>query len=117
MSIFNTLSEKEPKLNKAVIACDGRGNGCVIYCIGDIISLKVIDLDFCKSNLEDLNFEDAPHGISIWEGIYNIKKNNVYNTDYYALPKGTFRNPTEEEWKCIMNNKSPFLYNEHEVEK
>lgn len=57
---------------------------------------------------EDLGLDDAPDGISIWEGV--TKGGQYIGDGEYSDPylDGTFRQPTDEEWAAIRAGRSPW---------
>ena len=61
-----------------------------------------------ESGLSDaggLGPDDAPSGISIWEGNYRA----VHGSDDYDVePVGKFRAPTAEEWEAIGKGRCPW---------
>lgn len=61
------------------------------------------------SNLCDLGLDDAPEGISIWEG--GIKTVHFHSPDcneYDSSLIGSFRAPTPAEWESIMKAECPW---------
>jgi hypothetical protein len=88
---------------KALIACDGNGNGCVLeYCEG----LRWYIEETCPSTLGDVGFDDAPRGLTIWEGALVGGAYQPYQGDYDdVVPEGKFRPLTEAEWQAMMEGK------------
>jgi hypothetical protein len=84
----------------AVVACDGHGNGVVLSYGGPI----EYEIDAVGTTLSDLGLDDAPWGISIWEGIYSWEKGGYEcPEDGNTYPMGTFRKPTILELTKIHN--------------
>jgi len=99
--------------SKAVIAKDSTYNGIVIWYTGRDLEY-MIDSFGCM--LHEICLDDAPHGISIWEGYYVIipirSAGDDTDCDIEPDPKGAFRKPTEEEWVAIRAGKSPWSEND-----
>lgn len=92
--------------SKAVIACDGH-DGCVLWCIGAHIRFEIEECGLRA--LGDLGLDDAPHGISIWEGKYLWSPGGWENPqDGEMNPSGSFRAPTAEEWIAIREGRCPW---------
>lgn len=89
--------------SKALIACDGSGNGAVIETGGPAVPLYAEGL--CGSlTLEDYGLDNAPEGLSIWEGRYvSIRGEDTPNgygeTDIFL--EGDFRELNAEERKSL----------------
>lgn len=91
---------------KAVIANNGRA-GCVLWTVGAHIRFEMEECGF--SQLGDLGLDDAPDGISIWEGIYVWQSGGFeYPHDGEMYPAGKFRKPSKEEWDKIIKNECPW---------
>jgi hypothetical protein len=61
------------------------------------------------SRLDDLGLDDAPEGISIWEGIIKTSHTNTPDAnEYESWLAGDFRDPTPEEWEAIRKNECPW---------
>lgn len=94
--------------SKAVVAnWDSSRNGIVLWFSVD--SLIASEIEQLSRGLDDLGLDDAPNGISIWEGTY------VWFPGGYECPqdgtseaRGTFRAPTDEEWTAIREGRSPW---------
>lgn len=101
-------AEETVGLNKAVVASDGIGNGCIICYVGNSLHNEIYGARF--TDLCDLGLDEAPQGVSIWEGSY------IWQGDRDG-PGGTmltsansaFRAPTEAEWTCIRAKQNPWL--------
>ena len=96
------------KPSRAVVACDGDGNGCLLFFVGaHIESLR----DEVGSRLDDLGLDDAPLGLSIWEGVMRggERYSTPDGTDYAdTYLEGKFRELTAEEWKAVMFKYAPW---------
>jgi len=58
---------------------------------------------------DDLGFDDAPLGISIWEGDFKwISGGYECPQDGNLDPVGAYRDLTEEEWKAVHERRNPF---------
>lgn len=78
-------------------------DGLVIWCSGKVIEFEIEQMG---RSLEDLGLNDAPEGLSVWEGTFRYVGTGP---DIEAQAVGVFRAPTDEEWSCIMNGKAPWL--------
>lgn len=89
------------KASKAVLAVNN-GIGTVLWAVGAIN-------DELKGDGPDMDalglLQDAPHGISVWEGHY-VEHKDPFGT--YTVPRGKFRPPTDTEWSKIQKNESPW---------
>ena len=95
------------KGSKAVVACDGAGNGVVIWAVGGPLLFEMQEEGLYA--LEDLGLGDAIEGISIWEGTYEPGNVSVeYEEHFQSKAVGTFRLPTNEEWAAIKKNQCPW---------
>ena len=93
------------------------GSGAVLWWVGGHI-----DAEICEghiSELGDLGLDNAPDGISIWEGVYDYHRDQSYYHDDggWTEVNGEFRNPTEEEWVGIREGRCPWDYAEWMEEK
>jgi hypothetical protein len=99
------MMRKYPAL--AVVACDGVGHGVVIWHLG--LQHEIEDGGLYE--LSDLGLDDAPQGISVWDG-HIIWTRSSSTPDSPAEDDcelvGEFRDPTPEEWACIQCDHSPF---------
>lgn len=91
---------------KCLAVCANRDDcpGIALWYSGFLIEQEVSHL---SAQLEDLGLHDAPDGISVWEGTYRYTQGSEPD-DIDAEPDGEFRAPTDEEWSCIMNGKTPW---------
>jgi len=99
MAEFKKLLDERPKEpyvpSKALIACMG-GTGVLLEYIGSAISWHV---DEFSSSLDDLGLDDAPDGLSIWEGTMGSRRVQTQDGDDWDYEvNGAFRDLTPEEW-------------------
>ena len=93
--------------SKAVIANNG-GNGIVVWYTGDHLDVEINE-NGMGVHLSDLGLDDAPDGISIWEGNYIGSKHDTPDGwEYETECVGEFRDPTPEEWGSIQKNECPW---------
>lgn len=105
MDKWNRLSFDVP--SKGVIACDGNGNGCVLWAVGAHLRFELEERGL--SGLDALGLDDAPCGISVWEGKYLWQPGSwEYPQDGSTLPNGAFRAPTDDEWQAIRAGRCPW---------
>ncbi|NJO18701.1 MAG: hypothetical protein HC877_24135 [Thioploca sp.] len=101
---WNGLSFDEP--SKGIIASNGAGQGCVLWAVGAHLRFELEEVGLTM--LGDLGLDDAPLGISVWEGKYIWQPGNwEHPLDGDMVPCGTFRSPTEEEWTAIRAGRCP----------
>lgn len=83
------------------------GHGTVIWYDGPAIAQEIEEVGL--HGLDDLGLDDAPDGISIWEGNYFYSPGGFeYPQEGDYDPKGVFRPPTDEEWAAIRKGQSPW---------
>jgi hypothetical protein len=96
--------QQRNKVSSIALVANGPKGGAVIEYRGDDISIEMEEPG-CDRTLEDLGFDDAPQGLSIWEGKFLWVA--VYTEGYvdpsqgYTMPKGSFRALTTEEWETL----------------
>lgn len=94
------------KPSKGVIA-NGAHGGCVLFFAGPHLYSMVSDAGI--SDLDLLGLDDAPEGISIWEGgIKSVHINTPDCNEHDSWLDGSFRDPTDEEWAAIRRNECPW---------
>lgn len=94
--------------SRAVIANRERGSGSIVYVAPD--SLLAQQMGDVSDRLDDLGLDDAPAGISVWEGGFAGGEKDEWNGDYNDVyPVGTFRAPTDDEWAAIRDGRNPFV--------
>lgn len=107
-----TNDDPSPKLDwtkpsLAVIACDGGGQGCVLWTVGPHVTSMIDEAGVRELDL--LGLDDAPEGISIWEGsIKTVHHHTPDMNEYDSSLEGSFRTPTNEEWESIRKNECPW---------
>ncbi len=94
--------------SRAVVACDGNGNGAVLWTVGPHVAHELNEAGL--SGLDDLGLDDAPHGISVWEGMYVTLPPSWPESagDEGTEPCGKFREPTDQEWEAIKASRCPW---------
>jgi hypothetical protein len=109
--IFKALPEKGPAWkpgmqSRALIGCDGDGNGALLAWIGESLEYEI---DGIGKALADLGLDDAPEGLSIWEGTYVGRRYDTMDgTEYETEVQGTFRDLTDEEWDALKRGDDPW---------
>lgn len=95
-------------IHRAVIACDGDGTGVVLFTDGGQVEYEIDVIG--SRQLNDLMLDDAPLGITIWEGhyIYDRTADQFGSDDGSVDIDGAFREPTEGEWACIRRKATPW---------
>lgn len=94
------------KKSLAVVASNG-SHGAVIWYVGFSISMEVEEAGL--DTLCDLGLDDAPVGISIWEGTYVWSPGPFeHPNDGDMWPSGSFRDPTDDEWQAIRKGECPW---------
>lgn len=95
------------KPSRAVVVCDGKGTGAVLWHVGGDLFLEI---DAAGTALDDLGLDDAPIGISVWEGRFTYEERASSSGEPVedAVAEGTFRPPTGEEWKAIHEARPPW---------
>lgn len=97
---------KLPYKSLAVVACDGRGHGAVLYTVGPAVACEVENIG---GRLDDIGLDDAPGGISVWAGFYRWHPGpRECPEDGDSELDGDFRDPTEDEWKAIAQQTCPW---------
>lgn len=93
--------------SQGVVASNGQGKGCVLWWTdGSNLDAEIRE---CSSDLAELGLDDAPRGLSIWEGSYRwVPGPWDCPSDGHTEPIGKFRPPTADEWTAIMAGTSPF---------
>lgn len=92
--------------SRAVIA-NGKRGGAVIFAAPD----SYVAHQVCEYGppLGDLGLDDAPIGISIWEGDYVWRSTSYeYPLEGDEDPVGAFRAPTDDEWAAIREGRNPW---------
>jgi len=95
--------KKEMK-SRLVVACNN-GAGCVLYAIGSC--WEAWYEGSCSYRLDDNGLDDAPDGISIWEGRV-LSWGPDRDGEYDAELRGEFRDLTEKEWSLLVKGCAPW---------
>jgi hypothetical protein len=96
------------RINRAVVLCDGEGNGVVTWYVGGNLE---VEIEGVGRQIADLGLDDAPEGVSIWEGRWCYQRtpeSYVGAEEWDAWPEGSFRDPTDEEWESIRAKECPW---------
>jgi hypothetical protein len=115
--IFKGFKAPEPtgvpgpwdKNSLAVVANSSAGNGGVIlWTAGPHLENEIDSIGSVR--LDDLGLDDAPEGISIWEGKYIGYKtgNPMDGEEWDTEAHGKFRTPTDAEWEAIRADRCPW---------
>jgi hypothetical protein len=86
------------KTSLAVVASDGHGNGCVLHHVGGHIAFDLCEVG---RGLGDIGLDNAPEGISIWEGKHEGSGEDI-------TLEGDFRDPTDAEAAAIAAGECPW---------
>lgn len=91
------------------------GKGCILSHDGDGIEADIDSLGV--GDLGDHGLDDAPDGLSIWEGRLDawVSHSPENGTDYEAQLEGKFRDLTEREWFLLRNTGTPWEYVEDDA--
>lgn len=93
-----------PKRPSRALIAMGPHHGCLLEWDGSDIEYEVEQIG---SLLDDLGLDDAPSGLSIWEGEY-VYTPGRSTPDGYSDPdvqsNGVFRDLTSEEWEKVRLN-------------
>lgn len=94
--------------SRAVIASDGKGHGAVVWWVGIALWSEIAEAGL--TDLGDLGLDDAPAGISIWEGKLRAYQtgNPLDGYDQDTCLDGRFRDLTDEEWEAIQDARPPW---------
>jgi hypothetical protein len=108
MELTQQEEERRKKArSKAVIAANDKGFGCVVWYVGPGLTNEIEEVGLHE--LGDLGLDDAPEGISVWEGVFVWQPGPYEHPDDGDLvPSGTFRKPTDEEWIAIREGRNPW---------
>lgn len=96
------------KPSRAVIAYNAREFGIVLWYVGAHVATMIEQIG--AHDIDELGFEnEAPIGISVWEGKITGGRYNSYAGDYDdCYLTGTYRQPTGEEWLAIREGRCPW---------
>lgn len=100
-------SDSEPVVpSKGLIACNGSGRGIVLAYVGTSITWHA---EMYSTELDELGLDDAPQGLSIWEGeMGSVQVNTADGIDFDFEATGNFRPLTQEEWITLSKTGEPW---------
>lgn len=117
MTHFNDVSDNfaplkvRRRLNSATesiaLVANRNGAGVVLEFSGSGIEEEV---NAVGSRLDDLGLDDAPDGISIWEGHLSVSKPDYFSGEVDTELVGVFRELTEEEWVRLRLTGTPWAF-------
>lgn len=91
----------------AFIAAHG-GHGCILAFEGEIMYYEFESIS--SRTLDEHGLDDAPDGLSIWEGSIQGGGKDEYNGDYYdCYFVGKFRPLTEAEYMRLAKGETPWV--------
>lgn len=106
------IIEQEPPWSKynremksRLVVASNRGQGCVLYAIGSC--WEAWHEGSGSYRLEDNGLDDAPDGISIWEGRM-LSWGPDRDGEYDAELRGEFRELTAYEWALLSGGEAPW---------
>jgi hypothetical protein len=100
-----TREKSTPSPCKAFVAsiC---GQGLILFHTGDILGDEI---NAVGNNTQDLDLGSPPDGVSVWEGVYEWSFTSFEcPTDGEWNPKGSYREPTDEEWEALRRKECPW---------
>lgn len=96
---------EEWRPSRAVVA-QGEDKGVMLWWDGSGVEQLASDV---SPRTEDVGLDDAPVGISIWEGEMETQRVTIIDSEEYESElRGKFRSPTDEEWTAIREGRSPW---------
>ena len=103
-SVF--ASEKHDEQVSHALIANGRHNGCVLEYGGPGIEGEIDEHGI--HDLDDLGLDDAPLGLSVWEGTaaYWQSGNPMDGLEWNAELRGAFRVLTSDEWARVAQCKA-----------
>jgi hypothetical protein len=106
--VHEDYSEEDfKKDSRAVCAMNDTGMGVVLWYGGAWIDTE-INVSGQGTMLDDLGLNDAPEGISIWEGRYVVTQMDTYYEEEPDIQaQGKFRELTGAEWRALMFGENP----------
>lgn len=103
---FDEVEPDRPWTRSRVLVAQGPQRGAILEYEGSGITNEIHEAGLY--DLDELGLDDAPEGLSIWEGDY------VWEDGWFegyrspengeAHPKGEFRRLTPEEWSTLSAN-------------
>ena len=101
---WNDIPDTEWEDQCWAIIANNNGQGCVLaYGGGATLRYEIEEVGYHA--LDDLGLDDAPEGISVWEGRYDTTGGigclGYYDDSIETQPIGRFRPLTKEEWSRL----------------
>jgi len=100
------LADHPKNESMALIANNAKSSGLVLE-VKERCALYY-DIDAIGNDLSDLGLDDAPSGLSIWEGYAVDLVQSYYDSDIEHELHGTFRALTVAEWDLLRTGKPLF---------
>jgi hypothetical protein len=91
------------KPSRALVACDGEGHGVVLWWVGGHLEEEIEEAGLRR--LDELGLDDAPQGLSVWEGRYEYFRPE---DDPAPHAVGTFRDLTDPEAEAVLEGRNPW---------
>ncbi len=91
----------------ALIASNG-SHGCIVVHDGAGIEADIEAIG--NNSLDHHGLDDAPDGLSIWEGRLTGGRCGEFGEDYETELVGTFRDLTDAEWLLLRETGEPWSY-------
>ncbi len=107
-TLLGDPEQEEKTLIPSKAVCVNNGDdGIVLHYIGTNISEEIANAG--SARLDELGLDNAPAGITVWEGKAHWTPGPwEHPQDGDVELRGTFRDPTDEEWLSIRNGDSPW---------
>lgn len=101
------MSDEHDEPNSRAVVANGDHGGVVLWRHGNHIDHA---MELWAGDLTDVGLDDAPQGVSVWEGYYTFHEPRGMEGDYDtdAEAHGCFRVPTDAEWGAIRRGESPW---------
>ena len=96
--------DREP--SRALIAASN-GDGVILWFDGPDIDSVIRETGTAR--LDDVGLDDAPDGISVWEGrghAWETHTPDAHEYDFELL--GAFRAPSDDEWAALRKGECPW---------
>lgn len=92
--------------SRALVASDGKGNGCVLWTEGPHVQSMIDEAGVAALN--DIGLDDAPKGLSIWEGVIRTSETHTPDSkEYDSWLSGDFRPLKAQEWATLQTIVGP----------
>lgn len=99
---FHSLDEKKP--SRVIVAMGPNGKGAVLDYIGWHVGNEIEEAGVYE--LDGLGLDDAPRGVTMWEGVYVFVGDEPDGIE--ARPQGKFRRLTDAEWAAVRHGFPPW---------